>query len=163
MSRPKITEPLEPVGELPNLTPRQQKFVTFILEGRPTKQAYIDAGFAVPERKKSAGEMAGKLFRNPKIQAWISAGKRAALGKAAWPLERYILALEAAAEEAKLSGNHGARIQALKLIGEASGHHRQAVDVTTHSDPRDALKAIAEVSPEIAAQIAKQHGIGWEH
>src|SRR5262249_1490963 len=130
-----------------------------LLSGKTAAPAYREAYKCSGMLPGSIWTAACRLRNNTKVAQWLAAAKRASLGNATWPFDRYILALEAA-EDCKESGNHGARIQARKLIGEASGHHTQKVDITVH-DPLETLREIADLSPELAHQLAQEAGIDW--
>ena len=47
-----------------------------------------------------------------------------------------------------------------QVRGKAVGLYTERTEVTVN-DPTDALKAIAEISPELARAIAKDHNISW--
>jgi hypothetical protein len=60
------------------------------------------------------------------------------------------------------TGNVGAAVQAEQLRGKAVGHYvDKHQDVSQQSDVTQTLKDIAKLNPDLAEQLAAQHGIEY--
>lgn len=156
MTQRKLTASAKPDEELPKLTEAQERFVDGLLKGKTATQAYQDAYTSSRDWKKnSLWSEACKLHSNPKVAQWLRAARKAKLGSAVVTLESHITELDRLKEIAVESGNVGAAVQAENYRGRASGLY---VDqrIITIQDPADTLRAIADVCPEIAQQIAEQ-------
>lgn len=155
MTQRKLTAAAKPDDELPDLTPQQAKFVERILLGDCASDAYRKAYNCDKSKTNSIWASASKLRSNAKVSLWLSAARKAKLGSASVTLEGHVTELERLREIAIESGNVGAAVQAENYRGRASGLY---VDqrIITIQDPADTLRAIADVCPEIAQQIAEQ-------
>lgn len=146
---------------LPDLTPQQQEFVRHLLAGKTGADAYRAAYDTSAMLPNTVIACASRLRSNPSVSAWLSAARQAHLGTAVLTKEAHIAELERLRELALETGNLGAAVQAEQLRGKVAGHHVEKIqDVTTY-DPVDTLKEIAQTSPDLAAQLAHQHGIPW--
>jgi len=85
----------------------------------------------------------------------------AGLGHPIVTMESHIAELERLREIALNTGNVGAGVQAEQLRGKAQGHYKENIDITVN-DPMATLREIAQLSPELAAQLAKDQGIEWQ-
>jgi hypothetical protein len=166
MARRKITEPDDQspdavdAAELPDLTDQQMAFVQGILAGKSGADAYRAAYQCDRMSQRTIHAEASRLRNNRHVAAWLAAGRKAHLGKAGITLDEHIKRLDELIQIALDSGNVGAAVQAEQLIGKALGHYvERYADVT--ADPVKTLAEIAETSPELAAALARQHGIDW--
>lgn len=164
MARRKITEgdelTADLAAELPELTAQQLEFVEGLLAGKTASDAYRAAYDCAGSSSRTIWANACRLRNDGKVSAWLAAARQAYLGHAVLSLEGHLRELERLRELALAAGNIGAAVQAEQLRGKASGHYvEQFADVTC--DPVRTLNEIAELSPELAAALAKQHGIAW--
>lgn len=150
------------LGELPELTEHQAKFVEEYLKGKSATEAYRAAYDCSNSSNKTVWTEASRARHHPAIALWISAARQAGMGSPKINLDQHITRLERLSELCIMSGNMGAAVQAEQLIGKASGHYTERLDITS-GDPMDALKQIAELSPALAEELAKQHGIETKH
>jgi hypothetical protein len=159
MAQRKITK-IENCPDLPELTGQQLAFVKGILDGKSAADAYRLAYNTENMMTKTVWAEASRLRNNRDVTAWLSASRKAYLGHANITLEQHIQRLEELRAIAIDTGNVGAAVQAEQLIGKAIGHYTERYEINTN-DPADMLKQIAELSPELAAQLAKDENIPW--
>lgn len=161
MAQQKKTDTFE-VGDLPELTDQQQNFVRAILEGKTASDAYRSAYDTENMQPNSIWVAASRLRSNANVALWLTAARTANLGSAKVTLEGHLQELERLREIALGTGNVGAAVQAEQLRGKAAGHYVDKIeDVTRDNDPVSTLKEIHAVSPDLAKQLAAQHGIAW--
>jgi len=160
VSRRKITEPVTAPAELPELTEKEQKFANAILGGASPKEAFIAAGYTCTAGERSLVQMAGHVMNRPKMQQWISLARQAALDRSVMSLQEHLAQLVRLREMGVSQGNLGAAVQAEQLRGKAVGLYQDKVEMTVN-DPTEALRSIAQISPELARKIARDHGISW--
>jgi hypothetical protein len=152
--------PADAADKLPDLTPKQLAFVQGILAGKSATDAYRAAYECDTMSQAVVWKEASLLRSDRKIAVWIAAARQAHLGNARVSLDQHVQELERLKEIALASGNVGAAVQAEQLRGKALGHYvERYADVTP--DPIADLREIAASSPELAEQLAKQHGIAW--
>jgi phage terminase small subunit len=161
MTQRKKTKPLEDM-DLPDLTEPQRKFVEGLLGGKSSSDAYRSAYNAENMGQNSVWVEASRLRNNPSIALWLSAARQAELGHTRITLDQHIARLDRLLEIAVKTGNVGAAVQAEQLIGKAIGHYTERYEINTQ-DPRDMLNQIAQLSPALAAQLAKDENIPWDH
>lgn len=157
----KITEAMAPEEDLPDLTPQQRKFVEGILANKSASEAYRCAYDAENMKDTSIWTEASRVRNNASVSLWISAARKAGLWQPKVSLDQHLSRLDRLEELCIVSGNMGAAVQAEQLIGKASGHYTENLNIMA-SDPLDMLKEIASLSPALAAQLAKDNGIEWE-
>lgn len=151
------------VGDLPEITERQGKFVAGILSHGNASKAYRDAFPDSQAQPKTINVMASKLKNSDNIRVWIDA-LRADSADAlqrdtveAWRNVGWELLVDA-----KRSGNYGAAVNAWEKIGR---HHGRFEDRHTHTyDLGDnitgLLKRAAEAKGiDYARQLAGKYGI----
>lgn len=154
--RRKLTEPTDQPDDLPDLTAQQRKFLEGILAGKTSSDAYRAAYDCSQSQNNTVWVEASKLRAHPDVALWLSAARKAGLGRATVTLEGHISELERLREIAIDSGNVGAAVQAEQLRGKASGHYTENLNVT-YSDPTDILDEIRKLDPDLATQLAGQH------
>lgn len=155
-------EPPVDVESLPDLTEKQQKYVTARLEGKSGADSVRAATDTSAWSKSSIWAEASKLEHHPSIRLWLNAARRAALGAQSVTLEQHLRELERLKEIAIATGNIGAAVKAEESRGRAGGLYvEKHQDVTDHN-PERTLREIAQHNPELASSLAKQHNIQWQ-
>ena len=158
--RMKTEPPALPDGdELPELTPNQLAFVKGILDGKTASDAYREAYSADEWQPTTVWARASELRANRKVQAWLSAARKAELGSAVRTREQHVRRLERLSVVAEETGNIGAAVQAEHYIGKVEGHYVEQYRDVTERDPIDTLKELAKLSPELAKALAAQYGV----
>lgn len=160
MAQRKLTKPQEPTDDLPALTEQQNKFVEGILSGKTASDAYRSAYDCSNSQDNTVWVNASRLRSDANVSLWLSAARKAGLGRAVVTLEGHVNELERLREIALDTGNVGAAVQAEQLRGKASGHYTDNIRLIDE-DPAEMLKQIASLSPALAAQLAKDNGIAW--
>lgn len=155
MARRKITE-AGPESDLSDLTPRQRKFVEGVLAGKSASDAYRESYDTSTMMDRTVWAEASRLRANRNVAAWLSAARKAGLGRATVTLECHISELERLREIAIDTGNVGAAVQAEQLRGKASGHYSENINLRL-DEPTSLLDEIRKLSPELADQLQGQH------
>ena len=136
-------------ADLPDLPEKRMAFVMGIMAGNNLTQAYEAAGYAVKTMKReTVWAEASRLRADPKVSAWISALKRQQFATGLYTQEAHIAELDSLIEEARLSGNVGAAVNACKAKGQVSGHY-----VALHEDLTKRNRSPAEMIAEIRAKL----------
>lgn len=149
--------------DLSGLTFQQTEFVRYMLEGMTASKAYSLAYNTENMSQNSIWCEASKLKHNPKVAQCIVAGRKQLLNEAVPTLHEHCQDMKALREEARNAGNHAAAIQAETMRGKVAGHYVERVDLSVSKhDTTTALEAIAQHSPEFAAQLAAKHNIPWQ-
>lgn len=154
--RRKLTDAIEEGEELPDLTDQQMRFVESILAGKNSSDAYRESYDTSSCTNRSVWALASKLRADIKVASWLSAARKAGLGRAAVTLEGHLAELERLREIALETGNVGAAVQAEQLRGKASNHYTENVNVT-HKAPENVLDEIRKLNPALADQLANEH------
>ncbi len=157
MARRKITDVSEGY-ELPSLTDQQMAFVEGILAGKSGADAYRAAYDCSNSQQNTIWSRASELRANSKVAVWLSAARKAGLGHSAITLSAHIQELQRLREIALETGNVGAAVQAEQLIGKASGHYTERVEMTV-TDIADELRELAKISPDLAKAYADEKGV----
>lgn len=151
--RRKITDG-EEKEDLPELTEQQRNFVEGILAGKTASDAYRAAYDCSNSMDRTVWANASRLRNDADVAAWLSAARKAGLGRATVTLEGHISELERLREIALDTGNVGAAVQAEQLRGKAAGHYVDQVRDLTE-DPQKTLREIAElIGDEAASKLA---------
>ena len=159
--RRKITTPADkptfPDG-LPELTEQQRKFAIAVAGGKKAVEAYRECYDCSGSAQPTIWQNAWQLRHHNKVSIWIDALRRDRQGASSISREQHLERLEELRQLAMETGNVGAAVQAEQLMGKVEGHYteRVAVDV---SDIRSTLDQIAAISPELAAQLARDNGL----
>lgn len=157
MARRKLTEAADDIADdLPELTAQQDKFVQGILSGKSASDAYRAAYDCSQSQDSTVWAEASRLRGDHKVSAWLSAARKAGLGRAAVTLEGHISELERLREIAIDSGNVGAAVQAEQLRGKASGHYSENINLR-FDEPANILDELRKLDPKLARQLADQH------
>ena len=164
MARRKIVKPSTELdgAELPDLTQQQARFVEGILSGKTASDAYRAAYDASTMTDRSIWAEASRTRAHINVAAWLSAARKAGLGRGMVTLEGHIQELERLKEIAIDTGNVGAAVQAEQLRGKAAGHYIEQHRDLTDYDPLKTLQEIAQTSPDLAAALARQYNVAWE-
>lgn len=158
MAQNKLTEAVEIAADLPELTAQQSKFVWGLLAGKTGADAYRAAYDCTNMANESIWVEASKLRNNPKVALWLARARMAELGAAKLTLDSHMQRLESLSVAAETSGNYGAAINAEIARGKAMGHYTEKLEVH-NSDPVASLKELQQTNPELAALIARKHGV----
>lgn len=150
-------------ADLPELTHQQMEFVRAIVGGKNATEAYRQAYDCSGMQPHSIWCNASKLRSDTKVAQWISAARQANLGSAILTREQHMQELERLREGARSANQHAAAITAEIARGRAAGLITDQIALTQRHDPASALAAIADHSPELAAQLAALHDIPWQH
>ena len=162
MARRKITEAPElEADSLPELTAQQFGFVKGLLDGKSASDAYRGSYNCGKMQPNTIWAAASRLRADSNVAAWLSRARQAELGNAKITLDQHVQRLDRLQDLAISTGNIGAAVQAEQIIGKVLGHHVERFQDVT-ADPEKLLRDIAAVSPELAAQLAKDNGIRLE-
>lgn len=159
--RRKLTDALDEGEELPELTHQQMRFVECILAGMSASDAYRTAYDCAQSQNNTIWANASKLRSDANVAQWLSAARKAGLGRAAVTLEGHLAELERLREIALETGNVGAAVQAEQLRGKASNHYTENVNHTFNA-PENVLEEIRKLNPALADQLANDH-LGAEY
>lgn len=159
--RRKLTDALEEGEELPDLTDQQMRFVEGLLAGKSASDAYRESYNTINCTDRTIWAAASRLRADCKVAAWLSAARKAGLGRAAVTLEGHLAELERLREIALETGNVGAAVQAEQLRGKASNHYSENVNLKVN-DPTNVLDEIRKLNPSLADQLASEH-LGTEY
>ena len=156
------TEPVEiDISDLPALSPQEQIFVEALGQGDDNcaayRKAYNASGYSAPALRVRACRKAAE----PQIQKHLDALRAVGFASARLTMEARLEEELAFAKRAELAGNFGAAGGAHDRINKLMGLYVERIEATTKHDPLAALKEIATLSPDIAQQLAIQHGINW--
>jgi hypothetical protein len=151
-----MTDAPEMDDDLPELTDQQMRFVECILGGMSSSDAYRSAYNATNMLDRTIWAAASRLRSDCKVATWLSAARKAGLGRAAVTLEGHLAELERLREIAIDSGNVGAAVQAEQLRGKASNHYSENIRLET-VDPTNVLDEIRKLNPALADQLAGEH------
>lgn len=163
MTQQKKTETFE-VGELPDLNPDDRVFVEGLLAGKSASDAYRAAFNTDHMQQNSIWTCASRLRHSAKVSLWLQAARMANLGSATVTLGSHLQELERLRELAAATGNYGAAVNAEVSRGKAAGHYVEKIqDVTRENDVASTLKDIAAISPDLARELASQHGVPWNN
>lgn len=160
MPRRKITAAIDSAAELPDLTPQQQEFVRHLLAGKTASDAYRAAYSTENMKPNSIWREASLLASNKNVAQWLSASRQACLGTGVLTRDAHMAQLERLREVAMQTGNIGAAVAAEQTRGKVAGHHIERIQEVP-AEPMDTLKEIARHQPDLAASIAREHGIPW--
>ncbi len=148
-------------AELPELTARQHHFVRELLAGRTASDAYRRAYNAENSKPETIHANACRMANNAKVKAWVAAGRTALMGGASVSRENHMRELERLRELSIAAGKHSAAVQAEMLRGKVAGYYVEQYADVSAGDPIAALNSIAELAPELAADLARREGIKW--
>jgi hypothetical protein len=150
------------LDELPPLSAEEERLVELVANGTGNSEAYRLAYGANGYNANSLAVKASRKIAEPKIQAHLSALRSVGLAKIGLSYEDRIKDELAFAQRAESAGNFGAAGQARDRINKLAGLYVEKVQDITDHDPQRTLRQIAEVQPELADQLAVQHGIDWK-
>lgn len=159
--RRKLTDALEEGEELPELTHQQMRFLEGLLAGKSASDAYRESYNTSNMLDRTVWAEASRLRADRNVATWLSAARKAGLGRAAVTLEGHLAELERLREIALETGNVGAAVQAEQLRGKASNHYSENINVT-HKAPENVLDEIRKLNPALADQLANEH-LGAEY
>lgn len=136
------------------LTPEDQTFVTEWLKGGNAAEAYR---IAYPKSQSWTPNalyvQASRKLKQPKIRLSILAVQEIQGTKPECQLENHLGELASLREEAKLTGNYGAAVQAEVARGKVSGLYVERIRNEDTSDSAALADAVEALAPELAAQL----------
>jgi hypothetical protein len=147
-------------NDLPPLSVQEQALVEALGQGDDNCAAYRKAYGAEGYSPAALRVQACRKVVEPKIQAHLRALRSVGYANARLTLESRLEAELAFAQRAEDAGNYGAAGGAHDRINKLMGLYVDKLDVTVH-DPLETLREIAELSSELAHQLAEQAGIDW--
>jgi hypothetical protein len=147
-------------NDLPRLSVQEQALVEALGQGDDNCAAYRKAYGAEGYSPAALRVQACRKVAEPKIQAHLRALRSVGYANARLTLEQRLEAELAFAQRAEDAGNFGAAGGAHDRVNKLLGYYVDKLDVTVH-DPLETLREIAELSPELAHQLAQQAGIDW--
>ena len=116
------------LAELPKLTDKQWQFVQARLAGKNQTEAYRKAYDCARMKNTSIWRQAIEVENNPKVAAWIRAGKREYLTKAGITIDEYLQELDEAIQTYALHKAWSAHSKALdmkaKVLNAYEGHQQ---------------------------------------
>lgn len=158
------TDPSEEEQELPILSPQEEALIEAWASGLGQADSYRKAYGAEGYGKNSLAVRACRKFAEPRIQAHLRAMQANGLAKIKLSLQDRLSAELAFAQRAEDKGNFGAAGQAHDRVNKLLGLYVEKVqDVTDRADVHRTLREIAELSPEVAQQLAASAGIDFKH
>lgn len=158
----KKTVPVELVDKLPELSEQEMKFVEGLCAGKSQAEAYREAYGAEGYSDASLRVRACQKAATKKIRAHMRAYQAIGISHNLAARDNWIEMVLASAQRAENDGNHGAAMTGRVAVGKALGHMVDKVEDVTHGSALSTLREIAKASPELAKQLADQHGIPWD-
>lgn len=154
--RRKITDsPKIDTTDLPDLTAQQQAFVRGLLDGKTASDAYRAAYDCSAMQPNSIWVAASRLRSDANVALWLAQARKAQLGHANVTLSQHVQRLDELKQLAIETGNLGAAVQAEQLIGKATGHYVERLDLNIHN-PDALMDEIAALSPEVARALSSE-------
>lgn len=148
------------IDDLPPLNDKEKVLIEALGQLDDNCEAYRKAYGASGYSSEALRVQACRKVAEPHIQSHLAALRRVGFATARLTLQQRIEDERAFAERAEAAGNFGAAGQARDRINKLMGLYVERVEVSA-TDPLDTLKAIAQVSPEIAERLAEEHNIEW--
>jgi hypothetical protein len=118
----KKTPSVELPDDLPELSPREQRFVQLICEGKTATDAYIESHDAAHWKPQSVWAKASRLRNSDRIRQWIDMAKRVQFTETAYTLQAFIEETEELKAKCIKAGNYGAAATLQSLKGKCLGH-----------------------------------------
>lgn len=116
------TTNIDPIQDLPDIQDNHILFARLIAEGKSQADAYRQA--ISPEcDAASVWTLSSRLANKVEVRLWIDAFKREVFNSHAYTAEKHVQELYEAVQLCKANGNMGALVNALKAIGQVSGHY----------------------------------------
>lgn len=157
MARRKLTEAADDIADdLPELTENQMMFVKGVLDGKNGSDAYRAAYNCENMKPETIWAAASRLRHDDKVSTWLEAAREAEMGAAKRTLDQHIARLDRLQAIALRTGNVGAAVQAEQLIGKASGHYSDTINLRL-DEPTSILEELRKLDPALAEQLARDH------
>lgn len=138
------TDNIDPVQDLPDIQDNHILFARLIAEGKSQSEAYRSAIGNTAEAK-TIWVNSSKLASDTKVRLWIDAFKREVFNANAYTAEKHVQELYEAVQLCKANGNMGALVNALKAIGQVSGHYierHENVNETRKQELQDRMQLL---------------------
>lgn len=155
------TEPNPELDDLPLLNAEEERLVELIAGGEDNSAAYLRAYNATGYSKAALHVRACRKVAEPKIQQHLRALRSVGLAKAQLSLAERLKDEMAFAQRAENAGNFGAAGGANDRVNKLLGLYVEKIQDVTSFDPVETIKEIARTQPELAASLAREHGIEW--
>lgn len=136
----------DPIKDLPDIPDNHIIFARLVAEGKTQSDAYRAAVGDTAEAT-TIWCNASKLASDTKVRQWIDAFKREVFDMHAYTAEAHIKDLQEAVQLCKANGNMGALVNALKAIGQVSGHYierHENVNETRRQELEERMQALAK-------------------
>jgi len=122
------------LGELPELTSKQQSFVEAMSRGLTAVDALREAHDCSNMTPQSQWAEASKMKNNYNVSLWLSEIRRSTLSDITYTIEEHMKELDQAAMMAKQAGNVSALNNILANKGKVAGHYVDEVKDVTPQD-----------------------------
>lgn len=145
---------------MPQLTTKQEQFVSNLLSGMPPKDAYRQAYDASGMKETSISVEVCKLRANPKIAQAIRVRQRLALDYSTITRENHLAELARGREIAYELGQASAGIQAEHYRGRVAGLYNDRLALTIGPSDEALLSQLAALlGPDVAKALAAGMGL----
>jgi len=135
MARNQKTDGIDMDAEgLPDLTPRQLKFVEGLRQGLTASDAYRAAYDTSNSTPNTVWCEASKLKTHPKVSQWISYLQRETITAQNYTHEQFLAELEELRQLSVASGNMGAAVNATVNKGKSAGHMVEKAEITINQE-----------------------------
>lgn len=139
---------------LPELTEKQFKFVKHVLEGKSLSDSYREAYDCSDMQPTSIWVNASKLRHDAKVALWVSAARRAGVEDGILTAQKHLSRLGELSEEARMTGNYGAAVQAEIHRGKVSKLYTDTIELEVANRLSD-----DEMLNRIRSQLGEQAAI----
>lgn len=139
---------------LPQLTPKQQKFVNNVLAGMHHKDAYKDAYGTTEAKESTISVEASRLLRNPRVQEWLGAAKRLSLVSGAMTFDRWLADMQAYIQCAVEEKALGTAIKGHEIVGKSLGFVDRKDDKQNNNlDGERLFQVLSQLLPPILGTV----------
>ena len=149
----------DPELDLPKLTPKQEAFVNYCLEGKSAREAYRLAYDCSSLDAKSIAASSWQLLQNPKIALSIRSRQRIGLAESQISRETHLSELARLREIAVENQQVSAGVQAEHYRGRVAGLYNDKLQLQIGPSDEMLLSQIAALlGPEMAKSLATAMG-----
>ena len=146
-----------------DLTPQEQEFILALTVDKLSAGKSYAKAFNAHHWTPGALRVAGcRLKQKANVALTLAALTAENHDAATLSLEEHLTELDRLSKAAELAGNYGAAVQAQQLRGKAIGLYIERSEDVTDRKPQDLVDKLAEISPELAAVIARDMGVKQE-
>lgn len=163
MPRPKKPAAKPAASDLPKLTAKQAAYVEARIGGKNISDSYREAYEPRADLKPAhLHRLASEVEANVKVRSWLTALPGLLKDRVIVNAETHLAELERVRDIALSTGNVGAAVKAIELMGKVGGLYvEQRLDVTPsrEADPEHYIKGLAaKHSAVLALQVAQKLG-----